>query len=187
MLCHVTARAFQYRERRMSLVEMADVRLDANRLQHPPSTDAENDLLLQAQLAVAAIELAGNASIRRCIRRIVGVHQIQPHTADLHLPHANPYGRTGNGDRKPHPFAAGVTHRSDRKLAGVIEGIERPLATVYADVLPKVSLLIEKTDSDDRNSEVVSRFQQITGNVPEAAGIDRQRFAQHEFHAEVRD
>src|SRR5437879_11118925 len=148
---------------------MADVGVYADHLQHPPTTDAEDDLLFQPQLAVTAVELAGNAAVRRCVRRVVRVHQRQPHAANLNLPDANPHGRAGKRNCEPHPFPVPIADWTDRKLAGIVEWIKRLLATVDTYVLPKISLLIEQTDSDDWNHEIISRFQEIARDISQTA------------------
>ena len=52
---HERARTLQDGERRVALVEMADLRPDAERAQQTPPANAEDDLLFQTQLQPAAI------------------------------------------------------------------------------------------------------------------------------------
>ena len=87
---HETARAFQHRERRMPLIQVADFRLDAERGEQPPSADAQDQLLHEAQIRPAAVKLAGNPPVRRKIRRIIAVQQVKLQSADLNLPGAKP-------------------------------------------------------------------------------------------------
>ncbi len=51
----------------------------------------------------------------------------------------------------------------------------------------KIALLVEQTNSGHRDPEVICGFQLIAGNVAESARINRQRFAQHELHREIRN
>ena len=65
------ADAFQGHERGVSLVHVADRRLDAHRHQGLEAADAQQDLLADPQLAVAAVETAGDHAVagrvgRRC-------------------------------------------------------------------------------------------------------------------------
>ncbi len=53
--------------------------------------------------------------------------------------------------------------------------------------LPKIALLVEQTDSDHRDAQVTGCFELIAGNVSESARIDRQGFAEHELHREIRN
>ena len=67
VVLHVAAGPLEDGEGGVALVEMADLGLDAQRAQHPPAADAEDDLLLQPHLGAAAVELAGDAPVgRRC-------------------------------------------------------------------------------------------------------------------------
>src|ERR1035441_541436 len=58
---HVGACSFKRGKRCMAFVEMANIRLQSNCPQQTPTSDAEDNLLLQAHLCVAAIELTGNS------------------------------------------------------------------------------------------------------------------------------
>src|SRR5438094_4025116 len=89
-LLHETAGAFQHGKGRMPFIQMADFRLNAKRTKQSPSADPEQYFLLEAQLRPTAIQFAGNASMRREIRRVIAVQQVQLHSADLHLPGAQP-------------------------------------------------------------------------------------------------
>ena len=87
---HETPRAFQHGERRMPFIQVADFRLDAERGEQPPSTDPKHQLLHEAQIRPAAVKLAGNPPIRRKVRRIIAVQQVELQPADLNLPGAKP-------------------------------------------------------------------------------------------------
>ncbi len=52
---HEAARAFHHRERRVSFVQVADFRIDAEASQQPPTADAEHEFLRQPQFGPAAI------------------------------------------------------------------------------------------------------------------------------------
>ena len=53
--------SFQDGERRMPFIQVADLRLDAERVEQSPSADPQHDLLLETQLRPAPVELAGDA------------------------------------------------------------------------------------------------------------------------------
>ena len=55
------------------------------------------------------------------------------------------------------------------------------------DDLSEVSFLIEKSDADNRQTEVACGLQEITGEDAEPAGVERQTLAETEFHAEISD
>jgi hypothetical protein len=72
----------------MSLIQVADLRLEADRRKQLPSTNPEQQLLLEAQLRATAVQLAGNAAVRGVIRRVIAVQQVKLHSTDLYLPNA---------------------------------------------------------------------------------------------------
>ena len=57
-------------ERGVTLIEMTHLRGDPQRLEEPPASDTEDDLLLQAQLRPAAVELAGDPAVWRKVCRL---------------------------------------------------------------------------------------------------------------------
>ncbi len=64
-------------KRRMALVQVADLRLDAECGQQPPPADSQDDLLHQAQLRPAAVQLTGDPSVRGDVCGIVAVQQVE--------------------------------------------------------------------------------------------------------------
>ena len=67
-------------------------RLEPERREQPPAADAEHELLHEAQIGAAAVELARDAAVRGIVRRVVAVEQVELHPSDLHLPGAQPDG-----------------------------------------------------------------------------------------------
>jgi hypothetical protein len=63
-LLHETAGALQHGKGRMTFVQMTDFRLDAECGEQPPAANPQNQFLLKAQLGPAAIQLAGDPSMR---------------------------------------------------------------------------------------------------------------------------
>ncbi|HEY5475171.1 MAG TPA: hypothetical protein VIK11_00525 [Tepidiformaceae bacterium] len=56
---------------------------------------------------------------------------------------------------------------------------------ILIDHLPKIALLIEQTYADHRNTQIAGGFELIAGHIAQSTRVDRQRFAQHEFHTEI--
>ena len=52
----------------------------------PHAADAQHDLLLDAQLAVAAVQRAGDLAVVGRVPGDVGIEQVQRNAPDLHLP-----------------------------------------------------------------------------------------------------
>ena len=70
----------------MTLVAVIDILLDAEFLQQQHTTDTKQDLLLQAVLPVTTIQGVGDGLVELRVHLIVGVEQIQLHTAYIHTP-----------------------------------------------------------------------------------------------------
>src|SRR5262249_20174011 len=71
------ANALQHDECRVPLVEMVDRRRYAHRLQNANAADAENDLLLHARLAIAAVEARRELAIPWRVLFEIGVEKIE--------------------------------------------------------------------------------------------------------------
>jgi hypothetical protein len=113
VVLHEAPRPFQHGEGRVPFVEVTDLGLPPEGAQQAPAADAEHDLLEQAQLRAAAVELAGDAPQGRRIGGVVGVEQVEGGTANLHLPGADPGLIAGQGHLQAHPLAVWIAHRRD--------------------------------------------------------------------------
>ena len=105
VVLHEAPRPFQHGEGGVPFVELADLGLQPEGPQQAPAADAEDDLLEQAQLRAAAVELAGDAPQGRRIRGVVRVEQVECGAANLHLPGADPRLIAGQHDLESHPLA----------------------------------------------------------------------------------
>ena len=108
-------------------------------------------------------------------------------SAHLYLPNSDPQLKARQSEGQAQPFAVWFAHRSNRKLAGIIEWVQSLLVALGINFLPKIALLVEQTNSDHGDAQVTCGFELIAGNVAEPARINRQRFAQHELHREIRN
>ena len=99
------ADALQHDEGRVPFVEVEDRRLDAERLQRADAADAEDDFLLHAGFAVAAVQARRQLAVPRRVLLEIGVEQVQLHAADPHAP-----------DRDEHRAIA-ERHGGDARLA----------------------------------------------------------------------
>ena len=97
-LFHEVAGALENRKCRMPFIQVTDLRFDPERAEQPPSADPEQEFLLETQFRAAAIELAGDPSMRGKIRRIIAVEEVKLHSADLNLPGAQPDRIAGQRD-----------------------------------------------------------------------------------------
>ena len=153
--------------------------------QQAPAADAEHDLLEQAQLRAAAVELAGDAPQGRRIRGVVRVEQVECGAANLHLPGADPRLIAGQHDLESHPLAVLIAHRRDGQLARIVIRVERHLGSLRIEHLAEVALLVQEPHADHRDTQVARRLELVAGDVPKSPRVDGQRFAEHELHAEI--
>ena len=163
-------------EGRVPLVQVEDVRLDPERRQRANAADAEQQLLADPMLAIAAVE---------SVSEPVDLEQVERDDAG----------------RRRHVLApdpgldrlAGEIDRDGDVLADEPDGfrVDRlvvlGLAAGLVDPLAEVAAGIEEPDSDQRHAELGRGLEVIAGEDPEAAGIDRQPLVDAELHAEVRD
>ena len=184
-LLHEEARPLEHGERGMPFVQVTDLGIDPEAAQQAPAADAEHDLLLESQPAVAAVELARDAAVGGGIHRIVAVEQQQAHAAHAHLPGAEPETAPARAEIDPHPLTALVAKRHHRKLCGVVVGVELLLSAVGVEHLPEVALRVEQAHADHRDAEIARALELVPGHVAETAGVDRQRFGEPELHAEI--
>ena len=186
-LGHESASAFQDGEGSVPFVQVTDFRSDPQRGEQPPAADAQEDFLLETQLQSSAVQLAGDTAMHGDVCRVVAVQEVELCPPDLHLPRAQPDRVSGQLDLQSEPFAVLKAQRGDRKLAGIVVGVERLLCPVFVDGLPEIALLVQQSHPDDRHSQVAGCLQLIPGDVAETSRIDRQRLAHHELHAEIGD
>ena len=186
-LIHESPGSFQNGERRMPFIQVADFRLDAERMKQSPSADSQHQFLLESQFRPAPIKLAGNASVSRKVRQVVGVQEVKLHSANLDLPGAQPDRVTGQRDFQPQPFSVRLTQRRDRQLSGIVVREKGLLRSVLVNHLAKIALLIEQPHGNHRHPQIAGGFELIAGHIAKPARVDGQSLAQHEFHAEIRD
>jgi hypothetical protein len=185
-LFHEGAGTLQNGERRVTFIQVTDLRLEPERAQQPPATDPEQHFLLEAQLRPAPIELARNPPASRKVRRVIAIQQVQLHPADLRLPGAQPDRVSRQRDLQPQPLPVGLAQRSDRQLSRIVIRIEGLLLSVLVDHLAKIALLVEQSHAHHRHTQIAGGLELIAGHITKPARVDGQSFTQHEFHAEIR-
>ena len=61
------------------------------------------------------------------------------------------------------------------------------MRAVLVDHLAKIALLVEQPHADHRHAQIAGGLELIAGHVAKPARVNGQSFAQHEFHAEIRN
>ena len=183
----VFADALQRDERRVAFVQVPHRGRDAQRAQRAHAADAEDHLLLDAHLAIAAVEARRELAIPRRVLREIGVEQEQAHApepnppdrgqhraiAERHRGHAGAaFGREGGLDWRLHPR---------QPLVAFL------LPAVVRHPLVEVALRIHEADADERHAEIAGLLAMVAGQHAQAAGVDRQGLVQRELRREVRN
>ena len=160
----------------MPLVQVVDVRLDPERSERPHAADAEQQLLADAVLAVAAVERVGEP---------VDLEQVERNDADggrnVLAPDRGLDRLAGEIDGDRDVLADEPDRlRVDRLVfLGLTAGLVDPLAELTA--------CVEQADADERDAELGRGLEVVAGEDAEAAGVDRQALVDAELHAEVGD
>ena len=186
-LLDVLADALQRDERGVAFVQVPHRRLDAQRAQRPHAADAEDDFLLDARLAIAAVEARRQLAVPGRVLVEVGVEQEQAHVADPHAPHRGQHRAIAERHGRDARLAVGRDRRFDRRVGPVDALVVFLLPAVVRHALVEVALRIHEADADERHAEVAGFLAVVAGQHAEAAGVDRQRLVQRELGGEVGD
>ena len=164
MLLHELPGPLEAEKRRMSLVHVEDRRLEAESAKSPHAADAQQHLLPDPVLAVAAVQHVCH----------LGLEQVEAHDADVRAPDPRRDRLAGRLDL----HADGLEHQPE----GL--GVERRVALGLAatvEPLLEVALPVEQADPDERHAQVGRRLEVVPGEDAEPAGVDRERLAQPEL------
>ena len=152
------------------------------------AADADQDLLPDALVLVAAVEPVGDAAQVGVVLLDVGVEKQQRHAADGRPPHPGLQRLPArHGHRHEHRCAAVVGHQVQREALRVEDGVGLDLPAVERQRLAEVARAVQQPDGHERHAEVRRRLQVVAGEHAEAAGVVGQDFRDAELHREVAD
>ncbi len=151
---HEVPGTLEHGQGRMPLVEVTDLRLQAERAKQAPSPQPQEHLLLEPQLRPPAVQLARDLAVGRAVHRVVAVQQVELHPANPHLPGAEPDRAARHGDVQAQPLSVREAQRHDRQLPGVVVRVEGSLGAVAVQHLAKVALLVEQPHTDHGHAQV---------------------------------
>ena len=169
----------------MALVHVERAGGHAERLEGAVAADAEEDLLAQSGLDVAAVQVLGDPTVVGLVGGVVGVEQVQAHPADRGRPHPGHDGAAGERHVDGDLGAGRVERPGDGELleAGVL--VQLLLVAVGREALAEVALPVHEAHAGERHGEVGRRLQVVAGQDPEATGEDRQALGDAELGREV--
>ena len=101
----------------MALVQVPDGRRWPERAQRADAADAEDDLLLDARLAVAAVQARRERAIPRGVLFEIGVEQVQLDAAQPDAPHGHEHRAVAERDGGDARLAVGGRRRLDGDVA----------------------------------------------------------------------
>ena len=104
-------------ERGVPFVEVIDRGRVAHRLQHADAADAEDDFLLHARLAIAAVETRRQLAIPRRVLLEIGVEQVQHDASDADAPDRDEHRSIAERHRRDARLAVRRDRRLDRRAA----------------------------------------------------------------------
>ena len=153
---------------------------------HP--ADADEDLLADPMVLVAAVEPVGDAAQVGVVLLDVGVQQEQGDPADGGPPHPRaerPPARHVHRDQQRLPGVSG--EQVQRQALRVEDGVGLHLPAVERQRLAEVAGAVEQADGHERHTEVRRRLEVVAGEHAQAAGVVGQDLGDAELHREVPD
>ena len=149
---------------------------------------AEEQLLAQPVLGVAAVEPVGHVAVVGAVLLDVGVEEQQRHPTDVgDEDPRHQVGAVGQGEGDRRPAAVGLAEHGQRQLVGVEDGVALLLPAVAVERLLEVAVAVEQAHPHQRDAEVGGRLEVVAGEDAEAAGVLRQHRGDAELGREVRD
>ncbi len=185
-LAHQHPDALDDQERGVTFVDVPHGGRDAHRFEDARTADAEHDLLLEADVVVAAVESMRDAAVAVAVLGQIGVEEVELHVPDSDVPYAHGERASGERDADAQLAAIGQAHRVHGEVGEVGIGVRRDLVAFGVELLLEVALAVQQSDADERKAQVARRLAVIAGEDAEAPGVDRQAFVEAELRAEVR-
>ena len=153
---------------------------------------AQQELLLQAVVAAAAVQAVGDAARGLVVARNVGVQQQQRNTPDVGAPDVRQQpAAVGERQRDLEGLAVavggGLAQQGQRQPVRIQDRIGFLLPGVAGQGLLEIAGLVEQADADQRHAQVRGCLQVVAGKDAEAAGVLRQHLGDAELGGEVGD
>ena len=161
----------------MTFVAVVHVFLDAQFLQGQHTADTEQDLLFQTVFPVTAIELVSDGAVELAVHLVVGVQQVEGHTAYVHAPYVRMHEVVQIGHVYHKLVSVFVQHAVEGQLSEVLSLIVGNLLSVHREGLREVAVKVYVA--------VGSLFQIITGQYAQTTGIYLEYLVQTIFHTEI--
>src|SRR5262249_51962837 len=149
--------------------------------------DAENDLLLDARVLIAAVELRRNRPIFRPILRNVRIEQVEWNAPDLDAPDAKQHLAAGQRCGDQRRIARGISLGNERQRKEVVFGEALLLPPLRVQILAEVPFAIHQADADEWDAQITGAFKMIAREDAETAGVNGDALMNAELSREVSD
>ena len=164
---HEMARALQPEERGVTLVHVVNRRFEAQRRQRAGTAHAQDDLLADAHLQVAAVELRGDGAVLGVVVGDVGVEQVEVDAPDGELPDLGEHLTAGQFDgdleRLAVVAAGDFLHGQVVEILVELDGL---LDAFAVDLLLEVTVPVEQADGAEVQVEVAGDLQWSPERMP---------------------
>ena len=186
-LLDVERGALERRQRRMALVQVHDVGMDVERLEHARAADPEQPVLREPDVRVAVVGARRRPPAHRVVLGQLRVEQEQRHAPDLDAPDLEGDRAAEERDRQAQRLAVRPVDEGHRQLGGIV--VEPVLLLRPGDVEPldEVAAPVEEPDADHGEAAVARLLEHVAGQHAEAARVARQRRVHAELGREVGD
>ena len=164
----------------VTLVEMMHWGQPPQRGQCPGTSDAEHHLLIEAMMAVTAVEPVGDPTVVLAVRLEVRVQDEKRDPAHIDAP--NPGGDVPTGEWDAHHHTGVQSAQVDRVDGRVVLRLPS-----IGDLLIEIAMSIEEPDTDQREPPIAGSLQMVTGKDPEATGILGYESIDTEFRRAIGD
>ena len=136
------------------------------------AADAQQHLLAEAVVLVAAVEPVGDAALGGRVLLDVAVEQQQRHPADLRPPDVR-VQRPALGQRHGDDRGGAVVlaHQLHRQAVRVQRRVVLELPPVGRQALREVAAAVQQPDADQRDAEVGRGLEVVAGQDAQAAGV----------------
>ena len=171
----------------MAFVQVADGRLDAERLQRADAADPEQRVLREPDRAIPLVEPRRRPAARRVVLGQLRVEQVERHAADVHPPDLEVGLAAEDVHGQPQRPAVGAGHARHRQALRIVLDPVLLLPPVQVEPLAEVAAPVEEADRNQRQGLVARLLEDVAGEHAEPARVDRQRGVDAVLRAEERD
>ena len=155
--------------------------------QCPDTTDTKDDLLRKTMLSATTIEPVGDVASLGVVVVAIGVEHQQRNTADRGHPDGGVNLPAEDLDTDFLRVPGGVQQAGHGHFVGGQHRVALLLPAGSVQPLPEIPKPVEKTDSDEGQTEVGGRLQVVAGQDPQAPRILGKDLADAELGGEITD